>query len=221
MTLELLFDRIALAAGLLALVSSLVAWRWRRSRPLLIPCFIITALLTGVALWHNHRPLPSNERRMLFQGVEYVREVRPGREDPKIVHVVRIDLTTPGLSFLVTPHDPVGEYEQAALTTSSFLRANHLSLAINADGFQPWEPGDLLNFYPREGDGITLHVPSVSLGDRYSDGYSPPGSVPTLHLSAQNQASINSTHAHPYNLISGCTRWWSTVKRRPGRITRT
>src|SRR5829696_4517000 len=52
--------------------------------------------------WYTHRPQPDPTRRALFEGIEYVREIRQ-RPRPMVIHVARIDLSAPGLSFLVTP----------------------------------------------------------------------------------------------------------------------
>jgi hypothetical protein len=75
---------------------------------------------------------------MLFQGVEYIRDVR-SEPRPLVIHVVIIDLDAPGLRFLVTPGDPNGEYHiPQARTTSNFLEEFDLQLAINGDFFDPW-----------------------------------------------------------------------------------
>lgn len=203
MTSETALDQVAFAAGVLTLISILAAWRLRRIRLIFLPLILIAGLVAGVTFWYNHRPLPSAKQRMLFQGVEYIREIRPGHNDPLIIHIIRIDLTTPELYFLVTPHTPTNGHDQAARTTSTFLTEFGMSLAINADAFAPWYEDSVFNFYPHEGDPVNLHGTTISRGDYYTPGYSPLGSVPTLHISADNQVTINAIPDPPYNAVSG------------------
>src|SRR3954454_13387489 len=68
---------------------------------------ILLFLFAGYWLWYYHRPQPSPERRELAPGVVYTRESRTSPR-PIVVHVVEMDLTTPGLEFVVTPAEPTG-----------------------------------------------------------------------------------------------------------------
>lgn len=202
-----LWDQISFAAGLVTVVISLLILVSRRRLRLLayilMPLGIVFGVIAAAAFWYDHRPLPSNERRMLFQGIEYIREVQTGETDPKVVHVVRIDLDTPGLSFLVTPGTLTDGYDQKARATSQFVREFGVQLAINADGFTPWWDRTPFDFYPHEGDPVNLYGPSASRGDFYATGYARPGQVPILSISADNVVSFNAMPEQPYNLISG------------------
>ena len=65
----------------------------------------IPSLLIGLyqlASWNTPRPLPMEEH--LFRGVDYIREVLTSPE-PAVVHIVKVDLTAPGVRVLVTPPD--------------------------------------------------------------------------------------------------------------------
>jgi hypothetical protein len=81
----------------------------------------------------------------LYQGVEHsVGRVSPGEGDSRylVVHALRIDLKNPDVQLLTTP--PITNYvatvrETAAQTISSFLQANQLQVAVNANFYSPSE----------------------------------------------------------------------------------
>ncbi len=79
---------------------------------------ICLLIIGGAAFWYTHRPLPAPTRTSLFRGIEYERLVEDG---PMIVHVVRIDLDTPELTFRITPASSSSSYDVDARTTSEFL----------------------------------------------------------------------------------------------------
>src|SRR5262249_40214158 len=141
-------------------------------------------LAGGVRYWYYHRPLPRNLHKTLFDGVEYIREVG-SKPRPMIVHIVTIQLDPPGLSFLVTPGEPGQELPLQARTTSQFLHAFGLQLAINGDFFYPWHSTSLWDYYPHGGDHVTVQGVASSRGVVYRDG-SPIRVHPTLYLSPDN-----------------------------------
>src|SRR5262245_36104655 len=73
-----------------------------------------------------------------FAGVTYIDRsaVSPRRVH---LHVVQIDLTTPGVHLKVSP--PAGSREVVRETTVGFLRREHAQVAINAHFFLPY-PSD-------------------------------------------------------------------------------
>lgn len=178
--------------------------RHRSIRLLLAPIgsiALVSALIAGGLFWYTHRPLPSNALRILFQGIEYTREVREG---PVIVHVVKIDLTAPGVRFIVTPHTPTQGWVLAGRTTSQFLSEFDLQLAINGDFFDPWRDYGLWDYYPHVGDPVNVRGLSASNGDVYTGGYSPPDHYATIYISADNQVSFTRPGSSSiYNAISG------------------
>jgi hypothetical protein len=165
---------------------------------------IISVIVSGIWYWYYHRPVPNDEQKMLFQGVEYIRDVR-SEPRPLVIHVVIIDLDAPGLRFLVTPGDPNGEYHiPQARTTSNFLEEFDLQLAINGDFFDPWWSNvpDFWNYYPKEGDPVNLTGFAASEGVVYAR---PPMWTPhvKLFISDDNHAFFNGMPAKIYNAISG------------------
>ncbi|NKJ20211.1 phosphodiester glycosidase family protein [Dyella sp. SG609] len=85
---------------------------------------------------------------------------------PMMVHVLEIDLTTPGLSFVTTPGVPDGASEFVAEKTSSFARREQLTAAINATYFLPFDGGHLLDkpYVPAAGQPVTVDGVSIARG---------------------------------------------------------
>ncbi len=162
----------------------------------------LSVLVGGVLYWYAHRPLPPNARQSLFEGVAYIREFR--REPrPLIIHVILVNLDTPGLDFLVTPGEAVPNGELRARTTSQFLDEFNFQLAINGDFFTPWYSHNPWNYYPHVGDPIYVSGFAVSNGDIYSEAEP---AHPTLYISRHNhhnQAGFNAPADGVYNAISG------------------
>lgn len=165
-------------------------------------------ILAGVALlaggfffWRDHRPQPENAQIELFNGITYIRDVRQ-QPRPLVIHVVQIELDTPGLSFLVTPGDPMDGHEVRAQTVSQFLSEYQLQLAINGDFFWPWWYHTIFDYYPRVDDPTDVNGFAASRGAVYSEEQ-PDDPRPTLFLSQDNQADIDQPIGAVYNAISG------------------
>lgn len=96
-------------------------------------------------------------------GVTYERQVALAPR-PRVAHVVRVDLATPGLRLAATrPDDPGAQLPYRARTTTAFAEETGAVAAINGDFFEPWEPG-LLFGYPAPGE------PVRTLGPTWADG---------------------------------------------------
>jgi hypothetical protein len=133
-------------------------------------------LLSG--LWYGyrllHRPLRTSTARSLFEGVTYQRQVR-NQPRALIFHVVTVDLTAPGIGFLVSPSAPNGQsikgepLQNSADTVPGFLQRHRLQVAINGSFFFPHYVHSPLSYYPHVGDGASTMGVSISNGDRYSN----------------------------------------------------
>lgn len=168
----------------------------------LLTALAISALaLGGFLFWRDHRPQPSSTREELFDGITYIRDVRR-QPRPLVIHIVQIDLDTPGLSFLVTPGDPAGGHEVRAQTTSQFLERYDLQLAINGDFFWPWWYHSILDYYPHDNDPTDVNGFAASRGELYSEEEAD-DPRPTLFLSQDNRAGIDQPVGAVYNAISG------------------
>jgi hypothetical protein len=168
---------------------------------LLISTAVVALLVGGFFFWRDHRPQPENTRVELFDGITYIRDVRQ-QPRPLVIHVVQIDLDTPGLSFLVTPGQPVNGHEVRAQTTSQFLAQHDLQLAINGDFFWPWWYHTLFDYYPHDNDPTDVNGFAASNGAVYSEEKAD-DPRPTLFLSQANRAGIDQPIGAVYNAISG------------------
>lgn len=143
---------------------------------------------------------PSETERALFRGVHY-RRVVVTKPRPITLYVLRIETRTPGLRFLVTPPDaPGAELPLRARTASAFLREHRLQAAINADFFYPWKSSNALDYYPHNGDPVTVEGDAVSNGVRYASRDHP--KLVTLYISQDNRPSLNPPkNGQPWNAL--------------------
>lgn len=141
------------------------------------------------------RAAPDAVRRAMSPGIVYERLVRDTPR-PVVIHLVTIDLATPGLRFHVTPADTHGDLPAA--TTSDFLRASGAPLAINANYFTPFHDDAAWDYAPHAGDPVRV------LGLAASDGrpYGSPWRDAVLNLTADGRAVFHT--AEPlHNAVSG------------------
>lgn len=132
--------------------------------------------LIPIILVRAARPDRTAVSRDLYPGVTYTRHVT---DDPAVVaHVVEVDLTQPGVGFLVTPPDENGRF--APLTTAQFLRQTDVQLAINGSFYQ--ETG-------REDALLPLGL-TISEGQPWTNGRF---GYPTLCVSESNAIQIDPT----------------------------
>jgi hypothetical protein len=114
------------------------------------------------------RPAREPVVRSLFQGVTYERHVR-NQPRPLLFHVIKVDLTAPGINFLVSPPQPTDKgLETSADTVPGFLARHQVQVAVNGSYFFPHQVRSPLNYYPHVGDGANTMGVSISNGDRYS-----------------------------------------------------
>jgi hypothetical protein len=166
-----------------------------------IACLILVLSIfpACILLYYLPRPLPIEQQRQLYPGIAYFRSVRL-RPRPVILHAIRVDLTTPGLKFLVTLGDKSAKLPLKARTVSSFLQKYNLQVAINGDGFQPWHSNTIFDYYPHSGDPVSPRGFTASQGDDYAKGSE---DEVTLYISKDNQVSFNHPKDDLYNAISG------------------
>lgn len=165
----------------------MVAGLWRGRLPLRL---IVMALKLALALavtaaalvlgilgaLHLTRPAQTALEQPLYEGVHYRRLVK---STPRalMVHVVEVDLQTPGVRLLVTPSAPHEGHELRAQTTRAFLAAHKLQLAINGSFFEPFHSDGPFDFYPHSGDPVNVIGQSTSQGVTYSTSDGPRGTL--------------------------------------------
>ncbi len=144
-------------------------------------------LLSGsYSYWYHHRPqLAPVSQETLFQGVTYTREIVLAPR-PNVIHIVTIDVASPGIRFLVTPSTPTESHQLPARTTSQFLQEFGVQVAINGSFFFPFHV-DVLSYYPHAGDPVSVYGFAMSQGHQYS---LPQSGYNTLYISRINQVSI-------------------------------
>jgi len=160
---------------------------------------IVSAVALGLAHYGKGRGLPVSGNETLFPGVEYSRKVKL-QPRPTVIHIVAIDMRTPGLRFLVTPADDKGsDLPLRARTTSEFLGEFEVQIAINGDGFSPWWSRGPADYYPHSGDPVRPRGDTASRGKVYWSTSEP---FPTLFINSRNRLSFDAP-AKPYNAVSG------------------
>lgn len=138
------------------------------------PRFVL-AILAAAAL-AGCASLPDRNRPFDGLTLSSMEPVTPGV--PQAIHVLKIDLTRPGIEFEVTAGEPSAGHGFRAQTTSEFLVRNKMSAAVNASFFDPFKSGTPggEDYYPRAGDpvnvlGLSMHAGRVD---------SPPNKDPKL-----------------------------------------
>ena len=133
-----------------------------------------------------------------FRGVTHLIRVE---EVPRKVtmHVVRVDLDTPGLSFRLTP--PGGSRETARQTTLEFLREQRAQIAVNAHFFTPFPSKDKEAFLI----GLAASDGKVySTCEQPEQSYAILANAPAVNIDAQNRARIVHCEAIGlWNTVSG------------------
>lgn len=114
------------------------------------------------------RPPRTAQMRPLFRGIRYERVVRESPR-PLLFHVVEIDLTAPGIGFLVTPQgkDLSGK-DTLADTVPGFLQKNGVQVAVNGSFFYPMHVHHAFDYAPQVGEGVNVVGLAISSGERYS-----------------------------------------------------
>ena len=119
-----------------------------------------------------------------FQGVEHITRAEEAPR-PLRIHVLKIDLSAPGIRFKVTA--PGGARETVRQTTLDFLRQERAQIAINAHYFLPFPSSDaeafLVGFAASEGNVFSAF-------EKPSQSYALVAFAPALNIDAGNHASI-------------------------------
>lgn len=182
--------------------------KWKHCLRIGIACFFGFPFLLAAGIWLRYRVRsvpPPIKGQVLFARAVYDREMRR-LPRPLVLHVVTVDLATPGLRFLVTPPDDAhSALPLRGRTTSAFLRESGADLAINGDFYYPWKSNSALDYYPHVGDGVTVQGYASSNGVPYGDNTAR-WKLPALCFSASGEASIRVVKrgdTPPHNAIGG------------------
>ncbi len=179
----------------------IVRWGLAGLGNLLALLSILTLAGGGYAFWFSHRSQPAPLQKQLFPGVHYVRDVRQNPR-PLVIHVVTIDLSTPGVHFVVTGGDSSYGHMVRAKRTTRFIADTGCQIAINGGFFKTVPGHGWTHEFPHQGDALDV----VGLGASQGKVYSPASDFyETLFISKDNQLSFKTPVGPVYNAISGST----------------
>ncbi len=149
---------------------------------------LLASPLIAYGCLHLQRPPRLSQTRRLFPGMVYTRQAR-SEPRPLMIHIVKLDLHSPGLKVLVSPGlaQPTPDQEAVAHTTAEFLSQFKVQLAINANFFFPFREKTPWDYYPHSGDPVNLVGQAISNGSEYSQGES---DWPVLCFAASQRARI-------------------------------
>ena len=171
--------------------------RWRRGVATGLLLIGLPPLLTGlhqVRCRHERRPAPTQQA--LFDGVDYFREVLP-EPDAAVVHLLRVDLSVPGVRVLVTPPDFSHELHAVrARTTSQFVTEFGVQAAINGSNFFPFERHNPWSYWPWAYEPKGIQGGAASDGIQYGE---PSRYYPVLHVTPDNHAAIEHNLPRPWH----------------------
>jgi exopolysaccharide biosynthesis protein len=147
----------------------------RRAHALLVVGALLFRPVVGRAADTVERP---------FQGVTHVTRLESEPRSLRI-HIVKIDLTAPGVRLKLTP--PGGKRETVRQTTLEFLKQEHAQVGINAHFFLPFPSAetdvDLVGFAASEGKVFSGFEKPVQ-------SYAIVADAPALHIDSANHATI-------------------------------
>ena len=147
----------------------------------------VLLLVGSYWLWYSAlRGQPEPEARELFAGIEYERVVRSTPE-PVVIHRVKVQLSTPGLRFFVTPPEPLDGHTLRGRTVGSFLERYDMRVAVNGDFFMPWHSSTPWDYYPKTGEPVDPLGFAASGGAVYMQGRK---EAATLYVSCDNEPSF-------------------------------
>lgn len=112
------------------------------------------------------------------------------------IHIVKIDLDTPGLSFKLTP--PSGSRETVRQTTLEFLKQEKAQIAVNGHFFTPYPSQEMESFLvgfaasggkvysdfeqPIQSYAIVANSPAINIDNENHASFATPGNVESLRV---------------------------------------
>src|SRR5438552_2423892 len=144
-----------------------------RRTSIVLSCLALSAFLRGADA--VDRP---------FQGITHITRTETVPRS-RLIHIVKIDLTAPGIRFKLTA--PSGKLETVRQTTLDFLKQEHAQVGINGHFFVPFPTPDtevsLVGFAASEGN-------VYSAFEKPSQSYALVSYAPALNIDSTNHAVI-------------------------------
>ena len=162
--------------------------------PLFLRFFFWSAalLIISTAIYLGRRPFRSELLiENIHPGINYQRGVlkSPHRT---VYHLLEIDLTTSGLSFVGTEPESLLEY--AAQTVEQFATANDTEISINGNFFYPFHSNRPWDYYPHQGDLVELSGLAINNGMMHS---APRAEWPALCISDEQRVVVSDSGRCP------------------------
>ena len=131
-----------------------------------------------------------------YQGITYINRTETAPRTLNM-HIVKVDLTAPGISFKLTP--PGGALETIRQTTLDFLNQQHAQVAINSHFFLPFPSTDtnatLVGLAASDGVVYSPFEPQP-VGPGYTNqSYAIMFYAPALNIDSANHATV--VHRNP------------------------
>jgi Phosphodiester glycosidase len=201
--------------GLAARLATFPNWTWQKRAlgfiATLPPGLGLAGFGVAATMLASGGP-PEPDRFVVVHGVSYERTVMRAPQ-PNVVHVARIDLSTPGLRFVVSPGAPDRARASAnrllpfeASTVLGFASREKVDIAINGGPSEPTDP--LTPFAPPIAPGAQLRTagPAAAYGVMLSamkDGHFAGSVEHTVFITETNQVTIGTHPPLVYHAISG------------------
>jgi hypothetical protein len=170
----------------------------------------VISLLSVPFLFFNrpslYRPTHQPQVRKLFQGITYQRTFRTSPR-PMMVHIATLDLSVPGLKPFVTPStSSLKPAHTLARKTSAFVEEFGLQFAVNGNFFYPFHEETPWDYYPHQGDRVSVIGTAISNSKRYSvDNRKYPAicfsALPKAEIVAEGSCPVGTTQAVAGNEI--------------------
>jgi hypothetical protein len=139
------------------------------TKPFWFSVFLIVAFIAfGEIRKQFQRPPRQDVSEELFQGITYHRLAR-SLPRPLVIHILEVDLTFPGIDFLVTPGDDSNGMELQARTTTEFASEFEVQMAVNGSFFEPFHAKLPWDYYPKLGDPVNINGFAMSDQRVYSE----------------------------------------------------
>ncbi|MBK8904958.1 MAG: phosphodiester glycosidase family protein [Anaerolineaceae bacterium] len=139
------------------------------TKPFWLPVLLLVALIAfGKIRETFQRPPRQDVSEELFQGITYHRLARSAPR-PLVIHILEIDLTMPGIDFLVTPGDDTIDMDLRARTTTEFADEFEVQIAVNGSFFEPFHAELPWDYYPKLGDPVNINGFAMSDQRIYSE----------------------------------------------------
>jgi exopolysaccharide biosynthesis protein len=146
-----------------------------------------------------------------FQGITLIKRTTTAPRKTS-QHIVKVDLTAPGISFKVTPHR--GPRDTVRETTLDFLNRQHAQVAVNAHFFAPFPSADtnvqVVGLAASEGEIYSPFEPQPVERGLPDQSFAIVPFAPALNIDRSNRVTVvhyDSNHADNQRVAENIQLW--------------